>query len=68
MQTNIQQFALNLINRNPQIAKNPKAQEMIDVIRRGDANAGMQIANNICNTYGISREQAVQDASKFFHL
>lgn len=68
MQPNIQQFALNLINRNPQIAKNPKAQEMIDVIRRGDANTGMQIANNICNTYGISREQAVQDASKFFHL
>lgn len=68
MQPNIQQFALNLINRNPQIAKNPKAQEMIDVIRRGDANAGMQIANNICNTYGISREQAVQDASKFFHF
>lgn len=65
---NIKDFALNIIGNNPSIASNPNAQQMIDVIRRGDAAQGEQIANNLCETYGISRDQAIQQARSLFHI
>ena len=34
-QNNMIQFAMNLINRNPQVANNPMAQELIGVIQNG---------------------------------
>lgn len=64
----IKDFALNIICNNPNIANNPNAQQMIDVIRRGDAAQGEQIANNLCQTYGISRDQAIQQARSLFHI
>lgn len=44
---NIMDFAMNLISRNPKIANNPQAQEMIDVIKSGDSRRGEEIANNL---------------------
>lgn len=34
------QFAMNLINRNPQIANNPMAQELIRIIQNGSEQRG----------------------------
>lgn len=61
-------FALNLLSRNPNIANNPNAQNYISVIRSGDAAKGAEIANNICASYGISKEEALQQARGFFHI
>lgn len=65
---NIMDFAMNLISRNPKIANNPQAQEMIDVIKSGDFRRGEEIANNLCKTFGTSREQAVAEAKAFFRI
>lgn len=64
----LKDFALGIIGSNPQIAQNPNAQQMIDVIKRGDVQKGQQIAKNLCDTYGVEPEQAIQQARSFFHM
>lgn len=59
-------FALDIIGRNPALEQNPNARQMIDVIRSGDAKRGEQIANNLCETYGIKPEEALAQARRFF--
>lgn len=61
-------FALNLLSQNPNIRSNPKMQDMLQVIQSGDSVRGQQIAENLCNTYGISKEDAISNARSFFHL
>lgn len=61
-------FALNLIQQNPALQNNPNAKEMIEVIRSGDTAKGEQIASNLCKTYGVDRNQAVQQARSFFNI
>lgn len=65
---NIQQFAMNLLQNNPNVAKNPQAQEMIKVIQNGDSQRGQMIAENLCKTYGITKEDALEQAKRFFHI
>ena len=60
------QFAMNLINRNPQIANNPMAQELIGIIQNGSEQRGKMIAENLCKSYGVTKEEALEDARKFF--
>lgn len=57
---------LNMAMRNPSIANNPRAQEMLQIIQSGDAQKGQQIAMNLCKTYGVSKEQAVGMATEYF--
>lgn len=57
-------FAMDMIKRSPNMAKNPNAQSMIDTIQNGDSTKGEQIANNILATYGLTKEQALEDISK----
>lgn len=64
----IGQFALNMLNQNPQMRNNPLAQEFISVLQSGNAQRGEEIANNLCQTYGVNRDQAIQQARNYFHL
>ena len=57
---------LNMAMQNANIANNPRAQEMLQVIQSGDAQKGQQIAMNLCKTYGVSKEQAVGMATEYF--
>lgn len=61
-------FALQMIQNNPNIANNPRAQEMIAIIQNGDAQKGQELAQNLCSTYGDSPDQAIAKAKKFFNL
>lgn len=61
-------FAMNMIRQNPNIVNNPNSQSMLNVIQSGDNEKGEQIARNLCNTYGISPEQAIMQAKQFFRL
>lgn len=61
-------FALNMIKRNPNLANNPQAQEMINVIQNGDSERGKQIATNMCNAYGVTPEEAIGKAKQFFNI
>lgn len=65
---NMQQFAMNLLQNNPNVAKNPQAQEMLKIIQNGDSQRGQMIAENLCKTYGISKEDALAQAKQFFHI
>ena len=68
MSNPILNLAMVMISNNPQIANNPQAKSMIEVIQSGDAERGRQIAENLCNTYGISKEDAVKQAKSFFKI
>lgn len=68
MTFDMKQFALNLISKNPQIANNPQAQQYIDVIKSGDDAKGQELANNILNSYGLTKEQAMKDVSNGFGI
>lgn len=50
MSNAIMNFAMNAIAKNPQLAGNPQAQELINVIKSGDSAKGEQIARNICQS------------------
>lgn len=63
---NFQEFAMNLIKNSPNIKNNPMAQNAIEAIQNNDAAKGEEIANNLCETYGISREEAMAKAKEFF--
>lgn len=59
---------MSMISKNPKVANNPRAQEMISVIQNGDSKRGEKIAENLCQTYGVTKEQALNDAKNFFGL
>lgn len=65
---NIRDMALNLLYQNPNVVNNPNAQEFIKVIQNGDSVRGEQIAQNLCNSYGMSKEDVLRNAKSFFHL
>lgn len=68
MNNPIQTLMSMLISRNPQMANNPQAQEMLQVIQNGDSVRGEEIARNLCKSYGTTPEQAVGEARKFFNI
>lgn len=68
MSNAIMNFAMNAIAKNPQLANNPQAQELINVIKSGDSTKGEQIARNICQSYGVTPEQALDRATGFFGI
>lgn len=55
-------FAMQMIKNNPNLAQNPNAQAMIQTIQSGDEQAGIQMANNILNSYGLTKEQGLNIA------
>lgn len=59
---------LKRLTANPAIADNPQARTYIDVLQSGDAKRGEEIANNLLETYGMTREQAMDQAKRFFHI
>ena len=68
MANSMKDFALMMISKNPRVANNPQFKQMIDVIQNGNDEQGQQIAENICKTYGVSKEDAVADAKRFFGI
>jgi hypothetical protein len=64
----IMQFAANMIRNNPNIANNPRNKDLVNVILNGDSARGEQIATNLCNTYGVSKEDGIQQAKQFFNI
>lgn len=53
---------------NPAIANNPMAQNCLSILESGDAKRGEEMANNLLQSYGISKEDALNQARSFFHI
>lgn len=47
---------------------NPMATGMLDVIESGDARKGEEMADNICKSMGVSREEAISQARRYFGI
>lgn len=65
---NIQSLISTLMRNNPAVANNPQAQEMLNVIQSGNAEQGQRIAENILQSRGMSRDEALQQAHRFFGM
>ncbi len=62
---NPQQLLQMAIQRNPNLQNNPQAQQYIQVLMSGDAQRGQELASNICNSMGVTPQQAVQQAQNY---
>lgn len=62
-------MALNQLLRNdPNAKSNPVKNSYIQTIQSGDSVRGQQIADNICRSYGKSREEMLAEAKRFFGI
>ena len=68
MGIDIRSIAINIIDKNPALANNPRNKALIDAIRSGNNEQGEKIARDICAAQGKSEEQATQEARNFFHM
>ena len=53
---------------SPSLSGNPNARAMLEVVQSGDSARGERIANNLLKTYGVSKEDALAQAKRFFNL
>lgn len=60
------QMAMQLMQNNQKLANNPMAQEGFNILMSGDAAKGEEFAMNLCKTYGITKEQAIEMARQRF--
>lgn len=60
----IMNLATQMIQNNPQINQSPFAQAGINAILNNDAQAGEQLANNILQSLGMTKEQALEIAKR----
>lgn len=68
MSIDLRMIALSIIDKNPNVANNPRNKAMIEAIRNGNQEQGEALARNLCNSYGKSPEQATQEARSFFKI
>lgn len=68
MPVNPMQFVTQMLSKNPNVVNNPIAQNYLSVLQSGDAKRGEEIANNILRTYGMTKEQALNQVKSYFHL
>lgn len=62
------QFLQSQLRNNPNIANNPQAQNYIQILQSGNAQAGQQIAENLLKTYGMTKDQGMNQVRQFFHF
>lgn len=59
---------IDRIKAHPNIAANPQALAYIEVLESGDSKRGQELANNLLETYGMTREDALAQAKQFFRM
>lgn len=60
------QAMVNQIKSSPQIASNPQMLAYIEVLESGDSKRGEELANNLLQTYGVTKDEALAQAKQFF--
>lgn len=61
-------YGRSMIQQNPQVRNNPQFAQMVDAIERGDAQLGQQLANQILQANGLTKEQALGMALQKLHF
>lgn len=68
MNNPFQMIANAVMQRRPDVKDNQQAMGYLNVISSGDSKRGAEVADNLCKTYGMSREQMLQQAKQFFGI
>lgn len=68
MNQQMQMILQQLLQNNPNIQNNPQMREYLNILQNNDAVRGQQVAENLCKTYGLTKEQAIEQAKKFFNF
>lgn len=61
-------IALNMVQKNPKIAGNVMGKEFIDILKSGDEQRGIQMAENLCKSNNATKEDAIKQAMSYFGL
>lgn len=64
----LKQIAIQALQRRPDIANSPQGQEFLNILKSGDDAKGQQMAQNYCQSYGISEQEAIQKVRQFFNI
>lgn len=62
------QMAMNRISSDPSFRNNPQARAFADIMQRGDVAQGQEMARNLCQSFGVSEQEALQQAKSFFRI
>lgn len=68
MNNNLFQFAMNIIGNNPKIKNSPQGKELMNILQTNDSARGQKMAENLLQTYGVSKEEALGQAKRFFNI
>lgn len=68
MAKDVYEFAAAMIRKNPQMANSPEGREFLQLLETRDDRAGSALANKLLSGMGVSQEQGIRKAVKFFGL
>lgn len=63
--TQMEQMALRMLKGNPNMQNNVIAQQFIKILESGDTAAGEELAMNLCQTNGSTKEDAIKMAQQW---
>lgn len=64
---NPQQFIMNMLGKNPNLAQNhPDGQQIVNLLQKGDTRAMEQKARELCEANGTTPEQMLGSFMNFF--
>lgn len=64
----LKQIAIQALKHRPDIANTPQGQEFLKILESGDDARGQQMAQNYCQSYGMSEQDAIQKVRQFFNI
>lgn len=53
-----------LAQQNPEAINNPRSQSLLNILKAGNEQRGIEAAENIIKSMGLSREEAIQQATQ----
>lgn len=62
----INNMAINMLQNNPKVANTTIGKRFLDILRTNDTQAGIELANNLIENNGDTKENAIQKAINYF--
>lgn len=61
---NIFDVVIQFMNKNPQITNTPMGKTFMEALQNRDSSKGEELANNLLESQGMTREQAMNEAKR----
>lgn len=65
---NIMQLIEQHARKNPQALQTPRGQSLVGILQSGNEQRGIEAANNILQSMGLSKEEGIAQAKQFFGI